>query len=83
MIIFSITKSEFLNTLTGEIWQLIINAPIDENRKISNLKNIFQISNTNQLLLPSSDEKFSKPFIFLLIIVETWFCIYILCCQKI
>lgn len=71
MIIFSITKSEFLNTLTGEIGQLIINAPIDENRKISNLKNIFQISNTNQLLLPSSDEKFSKPFIFLLIIVET------------
>ena len=35
MIIFSITKSEFLNTLTGE------------------------------------DEKFLKPFIFLLIIVET------------
>jgi hypothetical protein len=71
MIIFSITKSEFLNTLTGEIGQLIINAPIDENRKISNLKNIFQIGNTNQLLLPASDEKFSKPFIFLLIIVET------------
>ena len=71
MIIFSIIKSEFLNTLTGEIGQLIINAPIDENRKISNLKNIFQICNTNQLLLPSSDEKFSKPFIFLLIIVET------------
>lgn len=69
MIIFSITKSEFLNTLTGEIGQLIINAPIDENRKIefskiSNLKNIFQIGNTNQLLLPSSDEKFSKLFIF-------------------
>lgn len=71
MIIFSITKSEFLNTLPDEIGQLIINAPIDENRKISNLKNIFQISNTNQLLLPSFDEKFSKPFIFLLIIVET------------
>ncbi len=71
MIIFSIIKSEFLNTLTGEIGQLIINAPVDENRKISNLKNIFQIGNTNQLLLPSSDEKFSKPFIFLLIIVET------------
>ena len=69
MIIFSITKSKFLNTLTGEIGQLIINAPIDENRKIefskiSNLKNIFQIGNTNQLLLPSSDEKFSKLFIF-------------------
>lgn len=62
-------KSEFLNTLIGEIGQLIINAPIDENRKIefskiSNLKNIFQIGNTNKLLLPSSDEKFSKPFIF-------------------
>ena len=71
MIIFSIIKSEFLNTLTGEIGQLIINAPVDENRKISNLKNIFQIGNINQLLLPSSDEKFSKPFIFLLIIVET------------
>ena len=55
MIIFSIIKSEFLNTLTGEIGQLIINAPVDENRKISNFKNIFQIGNTNQLLLPSSD----------------------------
>lgn len=71
MIIFSIIKSEFLNTLTGEIGQLIINAPVDENIKISNLKNIFQIGNTNQLLLSSSDEKFSNPFIFLLIIVET------------
>ena len=65
MIIFSITKSEFLNTLTGEIGQLIINAPIDENRKIefskiSNFKNIFQVDNTNQLLLLSSDVQSPK-----------------------
>lgn len=55
-------KSEFLNTLTGEIGQLSITAPTDENRKIefskiSNLENIFQIDNTNQLLLPSSDDQ--------------------------
>ena len=58
-------KSEFLNTLTGEIGQLIINAPTDETgkiefSKISNLKNIFQIGNINQLLLPSSDEQSPK-----------------------
>lgn len=58
-------KSEFLNTLTGEIGQLSITAPTDENRKIefskiSNFKNIFQVDNTNQLLLLSSDVQSPK-----------------------
>ena len=58
-------ESEFLNTLTGEIGQLSINAPIDEGGKvnfsrISDLNNVFQISSTNQLLLPSSDDQSSK-----------------------
>lgn len=55
-------KSEFLNTLTGEIGQLSLTAPTDEDgkidfSKIKDLTNIFQIEGTTQLLLPSSDEQ--------------------------
>ena len=58
-------ESEFLNTLTGEIGQLSITAPTDESGKvnfsrISDLNNVFQISSTNQLLLPSSDDESPK-----------------------
>lgn len=55
-------KSEFLNTLTGEIGQLSITAPTDEKgkvdfSKIKDLTNIFQIEGATQLLLPQSDEQ--------------------------
>ena len=55
-------KSEFLNTLTGEIGQLSLTAPTDEDgkidfSKIKDLTNIFKIEGTTQLLLPSSDEQ--------------------------
>ena len=55
-------KSEFLNTLTGEIGQLSLNAPTNENgkiefNKIKDLTNIFQIEGSTQLLLPSSSEQ--------------------------
>ena len=58
-------KSEFLNTLTGEIGQLSLTAPTDEEgkidfNKIKDLTNIFQIEGTTQLLLPSSDEQSPK-----------------------
>lgn len=55
-------KSEFLNTLTGEIGQLSLTAPTDEDgkidfSKIKDLTNIFQIEGATQLLLPPSDEQ--------------------------
>ena len=55
-------KSEFLNTLTGEIGQLSITAPTDKKgkvdfSKIKDLTNIFQIEGVTQLLLPQSDEQ--------------------------
>ena len=58
-------KSEFLNTLTGEIGQLSLTAPTDEDgkidfSKIKDLTNIFQIEGTTQLLLPPSDEQSPK-----------------------
>jgi len=58
-------KSEFLNTLTGEIGQLSIAAPTDEKgkvdfSKIKDLTNIFQIEGATQLLLPQSDEQRPK-----------------------
>jgi hypothetical protein len=58
-------KSKFLDTLTGEIGQLSITAPTDEYGKINfsrinDLKNIFQISSTNQSLLPSSSDQSLK-----------------------
>lgn len=58
-------KSEFLNTLTGEIGQLSLTAPTYEDgkidfSKIKDLTNIFQIEGTTQLLLPPSDEQSPK-----------------------
>ena len=54
-------KSEFLNTLTGKIGKLSINASIDEEgkidfSKINDLKNVFQIEDSTQLLLTQSDQ---------------------------
>lgn len=58
-------KSEFLNTLTGQIGQLSLTVPTDEDgkidfSKIKDLTNIFQIEDATQLLLPSSDEQSPK-----------------------
>lgn len=58
-------KSEFLNTLTGQIGQLSLTVPTDEDgkidfSKIKDLTSIFQIEDATQLLLPSSDEQSPK-----------------------
>lgn len=58
-------ESEFLNTLTGEIGQLSLTAPTDEENKIDfseiqDLRNVFQIGDTTQLLLPQSNEQTPK-----------------------
>lgn len=58
-------KSEFLNTLTGQIGQLSLTVHTDEDgkidfSKIKDLTNIFQIEDATQLLLPSSDEQSPK-----------------------
>ena len=50
-------KTEFLNTLTGEIGQLSLTAPTDEDGKIKDLTNVFQSKGLTQLLFPSSDEQ--------------------------
>lgn len=58
-------KSEFLNTLTGEIGPLSISTKVDEDGKIDlkgigNINSILTISNKVQLALPSSsDEQYS------------------------
>lgn len=54
-------KSEFLNTLTGEIGQLSISAKVDEKGKIdlkgiNNINNIFTIENSTKLSLSTTDE---------------------------
>lgn len=58
-------RTEFLNTLTGEIGQLSITAPADKEgkidfSKIKDLTNTFQIEGETQLLLPQSNEQHPK-----------------------
>ena len=55
-------ESDFLNTLTGEIGKLSLNVPTNEEGKIdldkiNDVNNIFQIENTNQLLLSQDDDQ--------------------------
>lgn len=55
-------KSEFLNTLTGEIGALEISATLDETgkidfKKINNVNDILSIRNTTPLGLPSVEEE--------------------------
>lgn len=57
-------KSEFLNTLTGQIGQLSLSTPTSEDgkidfSKINSLTNIFHIEGTTQLL-PAPDDEFKK-----------------------